>query len=133
MAFFRMFHIMKLFRRSITKFHIISEAPMWIEQMKSCLKLSKNCSIHGNNCQISGLYNFWKSIKSNVPDVWNWHVWTLFGLDIEVGGGGGPPHGPPAPLAINIWQLWRKKMPQINIISHLSSRMSLKNFLKKSC
>ena len=120
MAFFRMFHIMKLFRRSITKFHTISEAPMWIEKMKSCLKLSKNCSIHGNNCQISGLYNFWKSIKSNVPDVWNWHFWTLFGLDIEVGGGGGglvpPPQGPPAPLAINIWQLWRKKCPKSTLL-----------------
>ena len=64
--------------------------------MKSCRKLSKNCSIHGKNREIFGPYNFWTPIKSNIPDVWNWNFWTLFGSEIEVGGGGGG-HGPPGP------------------------------------
>ena len=54
--------------------------------MKSRQKLSKNFSIHGKNCEISGPYNFWTSIKSCIPDVWNWNCWTLFGLEIKVGG-----------------------------------------------
>ena len=59
--------------------------------MKSRHELSKNCSIHGRNCQISGPYNFWISVKSNIPDVWNSYFWTFFGLEIEWGreGGGG--------------------------------------------
>ena len=54
--------------------------------MKSHLKFSKNCSIHGKNREISGQYNFWTPIKSNILDVWNWNFWTLFGSEIEVGG-----------------------------------------------
>ena len=57
--------------------------------MESRHKLSKNCSLQGKNCEISGTYNFWTSVKSNIPDVWNWNFWTLFGLEIEVCRGGG--------------------------------------------
>ena len=35
---------------------------------------------------VYGLYNFWTSVKSNTPDVWNWNFWTLFGSEIEVRG-----------------------------------------------
>ena len=56
--------------------------------MKSCRKLSKNCRIHGKNREISGSYNLWASVKSNISDVWNWNFWTLFGLEIKMGGGG---------------------------------------------
>ena len=45
--------------------------------MKNRHKLSKNSSICGKNCKISGPYNFWTSVKSNIPDVWNWNFWTL--------------------------------------------------------
>ena len=60
--------------------------------MKIRRKLAKNCSIHGKNYEISGPYNFWTPVKSNIPDVWNWNCWTLFGSEIEVWG-----HGPLAP------------------------------------
>ena len=53
--------------------------------MKSHRKLSINSSIHGKNHEISGPYNFWTPLKSNIPDVWNGNCWTLFGLEIEVG------------------------------------------------
>ena len=53
--------------------------------MKSCHKLSKNCSIHVKNCEIFGPYNLWTSIKNNTPDVWNWICWTYFGSEVEVG------------------------------------------------
>ena len=56
--------------------------------MKTHYKLSKNCSTHGQNCEISGPYNISTSVKSNIPDVWNWNFWSLFGLEIEVGWGG---------------------------------------------
>ena len=45
--------------------------------MVSRHKLSKNCSLHGKNCEISGTYNFWTSVKSNIHDVWNWNFWTF--------------------------------------------------------
>ena len=54
--------------------------------MKSRSKLSKNCSMHGKNHEISGPYNFWTPVKSNIPDVWNENCWTFFGSKIEVGG-----------------------------------------------
>ena len=53
---------------------------------KNVSDLSNNCSIHGKNCEISGLYNFWTSVKSNIPNVWNWIFWGRFGSEIEVGG-----------------------------------------------
>ena len=56
--------------------------------MKTHYKLSKNCSTHSQNCEISGPYNISTSVKSNIPDVWNWNFWSLFGLEIEVGWGG---------------------------------------------
>ena len=59
--------------------------------MKSHRKLSKYCSIHGKNREIFGPYNIWTLVKNNIPDIWNWTCWTLFGSEIEVGGQGG--HG----------------------------------------
>ena len=67
---------------------------MWLETMESCHKLSKNCSINGKNCEISGQYNFWTSIKNNIPDVWNWNCWTFFGFGSWSGGGAWPPWPP---------------------------------------
>ena len=49
-----------------------------LENMKSCHKLSKNCSIHVKNRGIFGPYNLWTTIKNNKPDVWNWNYWTFF-------------------------------------------------------
>ena len=46
--------------------------------MKNCHKLSRNCSIHGKNREISGQYNFWTPIKNSIPDVWNWNCWNFF-------------------------------------------------------
>ena len=48
--------------------------------------MSRTCRIHGKNFEISGLYNFWTPIKSNILDVWNWNSWTLFGSETEVRG-----------------------------------------------
>ena len=59
--------------------------------MQSCRKLSNTCSIHGKNREISGTYNFWAIVKSNIPNIWNCNCWTFFGLEIELGG-----HNPPA-------------------------------------
>ena len=59
--------------------------------MKSRHKLSKNCSTHGENCEISGPHNFWTSVKTNIPNVWNWIFWSLFGSEIEVA---------------KVWPLW---------------------------
>ena len=58
--------------------------------MKSYRKLSKICSIHGKNREISSPHNFWTTVKDNIPEVWNWNCWTFFGLEIGVWG-----HGPP--------------------------------------
>ena len=52
--------------------------------MKSRNKLCKNCSIHGKNRKIFVAYTFWTPVKSNIPDVWNWNCWTLFGLETKV-------------------------------------------------
>ena len=46
--------------------------------------MSNNCGIHGKSFEISGPYNFWTSVKSNIPDVWNWNFWTFFGSGVEV-------------------------------------------------
>ena len=62
--------------------------------MKSRRKFSKNCSIYGKKCDISGPYKFWIPIKSNIPDVWNWNCWTLFGSEIE------PPVATPLQTAV---------------------------------
>ena len=57
--------------------------------MRSRCILSKNCSIHGENNEISGPYNLWAPVKSNISDVWNWNYGTFLGSKIEVGGRGG--------------------------------------------
>ena len=72
--------------------------------MKSCHKLSENCSMYGKNCEISGSYNFWTSVKINIPDVWNWNFWTLFSSEIEVGRGGMPPW---FPQWLRTWYIWK--------------------------
>ena len=105
-AFFRMVINKKLFRRSSVKYQTFSEDPTWSDlfflcswKLKNCRKLFKNCSIHDKNCEFSGPYNFWTPVKSNIPDFWNWNFWTLFGSEIEVGGGGRgmAPLAPPSP------------------------------------
>ena len=53
--------------------------------MKICHKLSKNCSIHGKNDEIFGPYYFWTPVENNIPDIWNWNCWTVFGSEVEVG------------------------------------------------
>ena len=78
--------------------------------MKSRYKLSKNCGIHGKKCEISGLYNFWTSVKSNIPDVWNF--WTLFGSEIEVGGMGEACSPLAPPLATPLFSI-----PNTDIVS----------------
>ena len=64
--------------------------------MKSRHKLSKSCSMKFKNYEISGPNNFWTSVKSNIPDLWNWNFWTLFGSGIEKGG-----YGPASGYASN--------------------------------
>ena len=59
--------------------------------MKIRRKLAKNCSTYGKNCEISGPYNFWTPVESNIFDVWNWNCWTLFGPEIEVWDHAPPP------------------------------------------
>ena len=54
--------------------------------MKCRRELSKNCSIHGKNREISGPHNFWTPVQRNITDAWNWNWWTLFDSEIEVGG-----------------------------------------------
>ena len=53
--------------------------------MKSSHKWSKSCNVHGKTCEISGPNNFWTSVESSIPDVWEWNFSTLFGSKIEVG------------------------------------------------
>ena len=53
--------------------------------MKCRRKLSKNCSINDKNREFSGPYNFWTPVKRDIPDVWNWNCWALFGSETEVG------------------------------------------------
>ena len=62
--------------------------------MKRRRKLFKKCSIHGKSREISGSYNFWTPVESNIPDIWNWNCWTLFGLKNELGGGAMAPLAP---------------------------------------
>ena len=88
-VFFRMTHKKKLFRRSNVKYRTFSEGPTSSNPFplycykKYRHKLSKYCSIHGENCEISGPYNFWTSVKSNIPDSWNWNFWSWFGLILK--------------------------------------------------
>ena len=75
---------------------------------KNVSDLSNNCSIHGKNCEISGLYNFWTPTKSSSPDVWNWNCWTLLDWEIEVERGTWPPPPqwlPPCTCACHILKL----------------------------
>ena len=51
---------------------------------------SRTCSIHCKNCEISGPYNFWTPVRSNILDAWDWNSWTLFGSEIDVAGGHAP-------------------------------------------
>ena len=54
--------------------------------------------MQGKNREISGPCNFWTFVKSNIPDVWTWEFWTLFGSEIKVGEPCTPtPHPPPTP------------------------------------
>ena len=69
--------------------------------MKIRRKLAKNCSTHGENCEISGPYNFWTPVESNIFDLWNWNCRTLFGPEIEVWD-----HGPPKWLRPCKFQFW---------------------------
>ena len=96
--------------------------------MKSCRKLSKNCSIHGKNREIFGPYNFWTPIKSNIPDVWNWNFWTLFGSEIEVGGGGGmDPLAPPVATPLLVHSVPPKKKI-LSITAKDSQKIEIKFF-----
>ena len=54
--------------------------------MKSHHKQSKNCSIHGKDCEISGPYNFWTSAKSYIPDIVNKNSKIEVGEGVCVGG-----------------------------------------------
>ena len=92
-VFFWMVHNEKLFRRSSVNYWTFLEGPMWsdifplcmrMRKIRSCRKLSKYCSILGKNREIFGPHNFWTPMKSNIPDVWNWNFWALFGLEIEL-------------------------------------------------
>ena len=76
--------------------------------MKIRRKLAKNCSTYGKNCEISGPYNFWTPVESNIFDVWNWNCWTLFGPEIEVWDHAPPPHPHPPPqwLCPYKFQFW---------------------------
>ena len=87
----------KFFRKSERNFLALSIEPFYkvqreviyfpyvvIKNEKPSL-IIQNCSIHGNNCEISGPNNFWTPVKSNIPDVWNGNCWTLFDSEIEMG------------------------------------------------
>ena len=109
-VFFLMVPYEKLFRRSSLTYRTLrigwsnvkwSISLMLLEKMKCCYKLSKNGSIHAKNSEISGPYNFWTSIKNNIPDVWNWNCWIFFGSEVEVEGTEG--HGPPWPLPVVVF------------------------------
>ena len=109
-VFFRMVHNKKLFRRSIVKYRTFSKGPTWrdlfflcSQKIKNCPKLSKNCSMHNKNCEIYGPYNFWTPVKSNILGVWSWNLWTFFGSEIEVEGGGHSPPAPPPPQWLRPW------------------------------
>ena len=53
--------------------------------MKSRHKSPKSCGIRGKNCWVYVPYNLWTSVKSNIPDVWNF--WISIGSKIEGCGG----------------------------------------------
>ena len=96
--------------------------------MKSRRKLSKICSIHGKNREISIPYNFWTPAESNVPDVWNWNYWTFFDSEIEVGGWG---HGLPsgyAPASIFTTLVYS----EVEAYSELCQTSRMEHFVKNS-
>ena len=76
--------------------------------MRSHCILSKNCSIHGENREISGPYNFSTPVKRNTSDVWNLNFWTFLGSKIEVEEG--MPTGPPVatPMLSQTWKKFKK-------------------------
>ena len=67
--------------------------------MKSHHKQSKNCSIQGKDCEISGPYNFWTSAKSYIPKVLNKNskIEVGEGVCVCVCGEGGGGHDPLLP------------------------------------
>ena len=83
-----MVHNKKLFWRSSIKYRKVQREviyfPYELKKWKAAVNCHKNCSIHDKKHEISGLYNFWTPVSSNIPDVWNWNCWTLFGSEIEV-------------------------------------------------
>ena len=121
-----MVHNEKLFSRSSVTYRTFSEGPTWNDllllsslkkwKMKIHCKLSKNCSIHDKNHEISRPYEFWTPIKSNIPDVWNWNCWPLFGSEIEEGGHGPPAH-PHPPKWLRIWSVVESILCKIKILN----------------
>ena len=76
----------------------------YLEKMKSCHKFSRNCSIHGKNCEISSLYNFWKPIKTislmfETETVGHFLVQKLN----RKGESGAWPPGPPVATPLSPW------------------------------
>ena len=64
------------------------EGPTWsdlIPFLKTWVSSPKIVA-YSKSREISGPYNFWTPLKSSVPDAWNRISWTLFRLEIEVGG-----------------------------------------------
>ena len=74
--------ILEFLRRSDTKWSI---SPVQLDKNEKRYKLSKNCSIHGKNYEISGLYNFWTTVKSKNPWCLKLKFWTLPGLATPLG------------------------------------------------
>ena len=64
-----------------SKVRSFSEGPVW--QYRTFLQKVLR-EINGKNREISGKCYFWTLLKSNIPDVWKWNYWTLFGSEIEV-------------------------------------------------
>ena len=73
--------------------------------MKSHYKQSKNCSIHGKDCEISGPYNFWTSAKSYIPDVLKKNSKIEVGEGLCVCGGEGTIPCSPPPVATPLSKL----------------------------
>ena len=48
--------------------------PYLVTKTRSCCILSRNCSIHGENWEISSLYKFWVPVKSSISDIWDWTI-----------------------------------------------------------
>ena len=102
--------------------------------MKSCHKLSKNCSIHGKNHEIFGPYNFWTPVKTIALMFETETVGPFLVRKLKWGGHGlrGSPSGyaPVSVLLIYFW--WPKMFPEKyqETLSPSSSRMECS---KKMC